>query len=640
MKKRFLVLAAVIFSSSSYAQDTIISKALDEVIVTANKFTQKQSSTGKVVEVIDQETLQRNAGKSVSEIINNKTGVFINGANNNLGTNQDIYFRGAGTGKTLILIDGIPVGDPSQINNGFDLNNIDLNTIERIEILKGSQSTLWGSDAVAGVINFITKKGGSDKIKSTVSLGYGSYNTIKGSASVNGKLGEFVYNLNYNLAHSKGFSSAYDSTGTHNFEKDKYVQNTVQTNVSYKFTNQFSIKGLLSYSKYVAGIDAGAFSDDKDNVINNKNVVSNLELLYTLRRFKLHISQSFIKAMRILTDDSLHVGGFAKYAKGNYAGNSSVTEIFANTILSPRLSLISGLQNISQNTHQDYMSISAYGTYKTALGDSAKANNYSLYNSLLYTGRYFNFEAGARINKHSVYGTNATYTLNPSFNIDENTQIFINVSSAYKIPSLYELYSEYGNKALKPETSVTYEAGFQTFSNNKKNLLRIVGFKRDLKQLIIFKTDPLTFVSKYVNRDRQHDYGFEMESKLFIGRRTSWENNSTFVDGEGENNNIKIKNLFRRPNFTLNSILLLQPSSKITVSPSFRFVGARLKGPYDAGPSVMPSYYTVDCYGGFEIRKGLKCYIDFRNITNQKYFDVIGYNSKLFNVMAGCIIIL
>ena len=99
-------MTALIIGSQLHAQDSTSTKILDEVFVTATKFQQKQSSTGKMVTVINQETLQRNAGKTISEIINYQAGIFINGASNNLGTNPDVYMRGAGLGNTLILIDG------------------------------------------------------------------------------------------------------------------------------------------------------------------------------------------------------------------------------------------------------------------------------------------------------------------------------------------------------------------------------------------------------------------------------------------------------------------------------------------------------------------------------------------------------
>ncbi len=637
MKKNFLFVAAAFFSSQLQAQDTTSTKQLDEVSVTATKTELRQSQTGKVVAVINQEMLQRNAGKTITEILNYQSGIFINGANNALGTNQDVYFRGAGTGNVLILLDGAPVGDASQINNSFDLNNLNTAQIERIEILKGAQSTLWGSDAVAGVINIITKKAGNKKVSPHAGLAFGSYNTIRLNAGINGMLDKFSYNVNYGYTDSKGFSAAYDSTGTKNFDKDGYKQNNLLTAIGYPFSKRFSAKYTANYSQYTAGIDAGAFKDDKDYTLDNKNFTNGLGLHYKTDKLNLHLVQTLTTAKRLLKDDSSHVGGFAKWAEGVYKGYTNVTDLYGKFRLSKQFSLVAGAQYLFQNTEQSYKSISSFGPYNSVpLGkDSTKAGNFSAYASLLLlNANGFNAEAGLRLNNHSIYGANATYTFNPSYNIDENTRVFVNVSSGYKVPSLYQLYSEYGNKDLKPEESNNYELGVQTFSNNKQNSFRITGFKRDIKNLIIFYTDP-GWNSYYINRDEQHDYGFELESSIALGKKGNWTNNFTYVDGEGKNGNVKVKNLYRRPNFTLNSVLTLQPAKGLTLMPSFRFVGTRLKGQYDAGPAQMPQYYTIDFYAGYEFAKHFRAFIDLRNLTNQQYFDVVGYNSRKFNVMTG-----
>ena len=112
--------------------------------------------------------------------------LLINGADNNLGTNQTVYLRGASAGNTLILMDGVPLYDASGISSEFDLNNFALDNIERIEILKGAQSTLYGSDAVAGVINIITKKSGKKPLNVNVDFSAGSYSTYKGAVSLSG----------------------------------------------------------------------------------------------------------------------------------------------------------------------------------------------------------------------------------------------------------------------------------------------------------------------------------------------------------------------------------------------------------------------------------------------------------------------
>ncbi len=636
MKRKVLVMAAIIISSQLHAQDSSNVKQLDEVIVTANKVEQKQSSTGKMVTVINQETLQRNAGKTLSEIINYQAGIFINGANNNAGTNPDVYLRGAGTGNTLILIDGIPVGDPSNINNTFDLNMISLGQVERVEILKGAQSTLWGSDAVAGVINIITKKAGKNVISPTAMLSYGTYQTFRGNLGLNGSIKKFSYHLVYDYINTGGFPVAHDSTGKMNFKKDDFKQNSFQANLKYQFNDHFSMKAFSNMSKYHGSTDPGAFQNDKDDYFNNKNALQNVELLYTKKGMQIHLSQSFTQSTRSYLNDSASVSGFDMYSKGDYHGKTSNTELFGNFALTKNTKLVSGIQRLTQQTDQHYLSISMYGPYETALGDSAKANNIAMYHSLLITGiQWFDMEAGFRYNHHSIYGNNLTYTLNPSYHISDFVKLFINISSAYKIPSLYQLYSEYGNKNLSPEKSTNYEIGLQVFAKNKQSNFRAAAFKRDIKDLFVFYTDPNTYASMYINRDKQHDFGFELESTIGIFKKSSWINNLTYIDGEGENGGVKIKNLYRRPNFIMSSTFITVLTKGFTFSPSFRFIGERLRGTYDAGPEKMPAYYTLDLYFGYALSKKCKAFMDLRNITNQEYFDIVGYNSKRFNMMTG-----
>jgi vitamin B12 transporter len=641
MKKKIFIVAAVIFSSQSYAQQTAQinpadSTTMDEVVITATKTQVKQSQTGKVVTVINQATLQRNVGKSLTEILNYQAGVFVNGANNSPGSNQDYYIRGAATSNTLILLDGVPVADPSSISSYFDLNNINPAQVERIEILKGAQSTLWGSDAVAGVINIITKKGSSNKISPSAMISYGSYNTFKANAGLDGSIKNFTYNLQYGYTNSNGFSSAHDSSGNKNFDKDGLVQNNFQANFGHRINKKTDVRYTSNFGRYNTDLDAGAFRDDKDYTNENSNFVNGLVFNYTGKKSTLHFVNTFINTKRIIEDDSASIGGFSTYARGKYKGSSFVSELYGQTKLSGKLTLLAGLQRMANKTSQYYLSLSSFGPFETALGDdSAKTTNYAGYTSLsLINYKNFNAEAGIRYNNHSVYGNNVTWSFNPSYNIDENTRVFVNLSSAYKVPSLYQLYSEYGNKDLQPEESINYEVGVQSLSNNKKNSLRLVAFKRDIKDVIVFYTDQ-NYVSQYINRDEQNDYGFEIENNFAIGKIGQWVTNLTYVDGDGETNNNKVKNLYRRPNFNFNSTLTLEPVKGLTLMPSFRFVGTRIRGEYDPGPAVMPQYYTLDFYLGYQVARQVRLFTDWRNITNQQFFDIPGYNSRLANFTIG-----
>src|SRR5215470_14282938 len=180
MKKILITtIAAVSLTLFTKAQtDSTKTNLLDDVVVTATKSAKKLSETGKVLTVITQQQLQQNSSHSLGEILNQQTGLIIPGSSAAAGTNQTIYMRGASEGNTLILIDGVPMNDASGISSEFDINYININQVERIEILKGAQSTLYGSDAVAGVINIITKKAASKPVAGFADLSAGSYGTF------------------------------------------------------------------------------------------------------------------------------------------------------------------------------------------------------------------------------------------------------------------------------------------------------------------------------------------------------------------------------------------------------------------------------------------------------------------------------
>ena len=186
MKSVFLsFFAALILVANVSAQTDSTSPSLQEVVVTANRFEQKQSQTGKVMVVINRATLDANRGRNIGEILNQYAGLTINGANNTPGTNLDVYMRGAGLGNTLILIDGVPVYDAASISSAFDINHINPEMLERVEILKGGQSTIYGSDAVAGVINFITRKSTDKKLHINRMAAFGSFGTKKVQVGLN-----------------------------------------------------------------------------------------------------------------------------------------------------------------------------------------------------------------------------------------------------------------------------------------------------------------------------------------------------------------------------------------------------------------------------------------------------------------------
>jgi vitamin B12 transporter len=640
MKKKIFIAAAVLFSSQGHAQKDS-TKNLDQVVVTATKFPIKQSLTGKVVTVIDQQQLQRSGGKSLTEVLNTQTGIIVNGCSNVLGTNQDVYVRGAAAGKALILLDGIPVYDASGISGAFDLNMISVDQVERIEILKGSQSTLYGSDAIAAVINIISKKGGAKKINTTVNLAGGSYSTFKGSVGLNGTIKSTSYNIQYSKLYSKGFSTAEDLNGLGNFDKDGMDENVLRANISQKINDKISVRANAQFSKYKTDADAGPFKDDVDYVIKNKNSLVGLGADYKLGKSILHFNYSYNTTNRFYLDDSATKTNFSYYSQGDYTGKSHFAELYSNIAVSKHVDVLVGADYRNHLSNQSYFSVSTYGPYAspTLSDDSVKANQFGAYTSLVVKDiAGFNVELGGRYNNFNKYGNVFTFSFNPSYVIKNSVKLFGNISSGFKAPSLYQVYSEYKpvGGELEPEKSLSIEGGIQYYKDNVN--LRAVYFSRNITNNIVFINSNTPPYGYYANADKQKDRGFELEANVDFGRVTL---NANYVNLDGKietrsgAKDTSFFNLYRRPRQTINLNVGIAVCKNWNMNIAVQSVGKRFEAVYNSAPVEMPAYFVWNVYSTYAVTKNIKAFVDLKNITNEKYAEVRGFNSRRFNFMTG-----
>lgn len=641
MKKKIFIAAAVLFSSSLFAQ-TDSSKNLNEVVITATKFPIKQALTGKVVTVITKEQLDRNNGKTLGEVLNTQAGIIVNGNTNTLGTNQDVYVRGAAAGKTLILLDGIPVYDASGISGAFDLNFISIDQVEKVEILKGSQSTLYGSDAIAAVINIISKKAGAKKLNANLNLATGSYNTFKAAAGVNGTIRQTSYTLQYSRLSSKGFSTAEDQAGNKNFDKDGIRENVFKASLGQKIGNKIAIRANTQLSDYITDGDAGLFTDDADYTITTKNALAGVGADLTLGKSILRFNYNYNTTKRTYLDDSASRGGFSYYSKGEYTGRSHFVELYSNIAVTKSLDVLVGIDYRNQLTDQNYFSVSAFGPYtSTPLSDdSAKVNQFGAYASLLVKDiAGFNVEIGGRYNNFNKYGDVFTFSFNPSYVIKNCFKIFGNISSGFKAPSLYQVYSEYRNpnKELKPERSMSIEGGIQYYKDRVN--LRAVYFSRNIQDNIIFySAGAPTYASYYINADKQKDRGLELEASVDFGN-VNLTANYVNLDGKIEtktgSKDTAYFNLYRRPRQTINLNLGIAITKDWYLNTGIQSVSRRYEPVYMSAPIEMPAYYSWNLYSTYTLSKNAKMFVDLKNITGEKYAEVRGYNSRRFNFMAG-----
>lgn len=643
MKQSFFVLAAMIMGNSIYAQQD--SASLDEVVVTANKYPNKTSLTGKVVTVITRQQLEQNGGKDLAQLLTEQTGLYIGGANSNLGKDKSVYLRGAAIQYTLITIDGAPVYDASGIVSNFDLRNLSVDQIERIEIVKGSQSTLYGSDALAGVINIITKKTFTKKFEANGLLSYGSNNTFKANAEAGGKSGALDYTVGQSYFTTKGINEAASTNA--NADKDGYTQNSTRLSLGLQVARNIKFQPYFRYSDIKGDIDQGAFTDELDYTYKQKNLQAGFKNEWKFSKSALNILYSYSTIKRVYIDDSVKSrNGFDTYVRGNYAGKEHFADAYLTTALSSKFKLTAGVDFRASQSDQEYISISAWPFHSQYGADSLRQHQTGLYAALnLNTKKGFNLELGNRLNFHSKYGSNDVFNINPSYLIKNTVKLFANYSSAYRTPSLYQLFSEFGNKNLKPETATTAEFGAQYFAKDNKFSARATGFTRQIKDMMFFYTNPSTYTSQYINQDKQKDHGVELELTYKPEKNISIKAFYSYVDGK-INTKVNGKdtsyfNLLRRPKSSLGLNAGITLNKNLFISSNLSWFGKRQDAYFDNTTFqtvnvTLSSYALWDIYAEYAFAKNkVKIFTGLQNITASKYQETAGFNTLGFTANVG-----
>ncbi len=645
MKTSCTLAAAVLTCAVAQAQqsssDSDSLNRLSPVVVTATKTQIKQNETGKVLNVINREQLSRSASRTLSEVLNQQAGVLINGAYNNLGANQTVYLQGASIGNTLILLDGVPLNDASGISSEFDLNTFAIDQIERIEILKGAQSTLYGSDAVAGVINIISRKDYGSGTRGQLQCIGGSFGTYRLQAALSGRDEDLLeYALGYNRVESRGFSAAYDSTRSGNFENDRFVQDAFNAQIGFAPMPRLHARFYAKLNINRFSVDGGAFTDNNYAQIRNANLIYGTYLEYALRKGSLHFHANSNLVDRRFDDHQFALSGNGYTQAGRYGGKSLFVELYGNHRFSPRLQLLLGADLRRNRSDQSYRSDGPWGPFdsKPLNADTTMMLQYSTYGSLFYkTPKGLNIELGGRINHHSFYGNNATFSFNPSYTFRRRWMAFANLSSGYRVPSLYQLYSEYGNSRLLPETSVNFQGGISYTGVQMRG--RLLYFKRDIRQVITFYTDPITYAGIYINQQKQQDQGIEAEWGFSKGKFSA-SVNYTYLDGQvvavnDSGKDTTFFNLFRRPRHCLNVVPALRIHERLLVSAQLRVAGASLEPVFGGAPANLPGYTLIGVYGEYALMKKGRIFFDIQNLTNALFFDQLGYTTRPRSFNAG-----
>jgi vitamin B12 transporter len=624
---------------SSSAQVLSSSQTLEEVQISAPKYPEKLQRSGKVTSIISSDQIQSAMGKNLAELLQEQVGISIVGARSAPGSNQEVYVRGSNTGHVLVLVDGFPINDPSHISQVWDWNLINLSSLERIEILKGGQSTLYGSDAMAAVINLVTKKSDVDQLQTRVQLQAGGFGTYSPQVQFLGKLKKWQYRLMVKDFFTQGFSAADVKNG----EKDGFRQQNADISLSRPLGNHSYLDVFYQFQKYRGNLDAGPFQDELDYT----SAVNSSSIRFQYQR-KLAKADVFLRGFsdvihRAFKNDSTFVpiGAYSSYFESNYQGLNNGLELYGKVRLGLNSLGILGAELRNQTTQQSDFSFSSYGRY-----DSPEINESLAKRSILAIYATFQqswndrlgFEIGSRWNQPSTFGNFATVNVNPYWLPRAQMKVFANYSTGFKVPSLYQLFSPYGNLALVPETGSTSEIGWENQHASWK--YRLVLFKNSVKDGIIFQAMDKEPYGQYVNVSRQSTQGLEAEMN-YVGKKWQSQLNYTYLNGSVSTRvggkDSTYSSLIRRPRHTVSWRLTYQYNARWKMALSNQWLDDRTDYVYDEKvfsvvAKNLDAYYWTDWQLFYQVSGKVGLGLLVKNVFNRKIQELYGYNGQNRNV--------
>lgn len=605
------------FSMVGFAQekqaDSTKVEQLEEVVISDSRFKLKRENSGKTVIKISKEEIERNQGRTITELINTKSGIEVNGSRSVAGQNISSFVRGGNNRQVLVLVDGVQINDPSLVSNEFDLRLMDLNTIESIEIIKGAASTLYGNAAATAVINISTKKASKDEISGSFLTVIGTNQTqddlnyngssFTNNVSINGTLNKFTYLASFGNTFMDGLSAAKSD----NAEKDPFSRYNTNLKLGYAFSNKFEITAYASLDKFKTDIDGFppptfTFSDTDDAFISQqKRVGISPKLTYTNGSFQ--VNAAYTKIDRETISD---------FGSTNEA-DSYVIDAFNKYNFNDRFYTIVGLN---------------YGDYKSLFAAEESFTNTDPYLNVVYVSDFgLNLNAGGRLNNHSEYGSHFVYNFNPSYSISANegyVKVFGSYATSFIAPNLSQLFGFFGaNPDLEPEENQTIEGGLEY---NTKKGFRVSGlyFNRNEENTIVFG-------SAYENATTDAKvHGFEIEAQVDLVKDLSIAANYTFTE-------VKDGVRLRVPKHKANTSLGYAFCKSTFASLNYQFVGSRTDTNFSTFTNEeLDSYSLIDLYFSHKLIKNkVKLFANITNLLNEDYLEILGYTSKGRNVSLG-----
>ncbi len=608
-----------------------------QVVVTATRIETPAREVASSVTVIAGADLDRTKAATVLEVLRDVAGLAAV-ANGGPGSAASIFLRGANSEHILVMLDGVELNDPMNPSRSFDFAHLSLDNVEQVEVLRGPQSTLYGSDALGGVINILTRRGQGPPRISLTTQG-GSYGTLSSGLDFGGSTGAFHYSLGLSQYATRGFSAS-SAAFPGNVEKDGYRNLSLAGRAGLVFENGLEADLMVRAVSAKTDLDnfGGPGGDDPNNTQRYDALVlrGQARALFGGGRWEQKLGLSYVRSTRNHDNpvDSLHP---FDAEKGTYQSDRAAIDWQNNVFLAPSQTLTFGADISQEQGESQYTSWSAYGPYDSPF-PRRTADQAGIYvqDQMKIANRFF-ATVGARLDRHSRAGTALTYRIAPSYFVDATkTRFKATFGTGFKSPSLYQLYAPgtfwgpIGNAALKPEESRGWDAGVEQMFLGGALTAGVTYFRDDFRNLIDFD-----FSRGYINIGRARTRGVEVfadaKSPDGILGRVSY----TSLEAEDLDRGTA---LLRRPNTRLTARIDVPFLRRFAAGAAAAYTGARHDKDFSGGEArevVLAPYVLLDASLSYRLGAETRLFLRLDNILDAKYETVYGYGTARFSVYGG-----
>ena len=646
MKNLFLLsfCSVFFFSQLNFPQEKIVEKTevqglykLSEVVVSATRTQTSTLELANSVTVIDSAEIANRNSSNVFDLLKNEYGVSYT-RQGGPGTLSNINIRGGNSSYTLVLVDGIEVNLNNDPSNFYDFASLSTDNVQSIEILRGPQSTLYGSNSLAGVINVITKKGIGKPSFSLLSEA-GSYKTFKNTLGMNGNVSDFNYSVTLGRAESEGFSAASEKYG--NTEKDGYKKNNISARLGYDFTETAQLNLLMSYNNSKSDYDqtAGKFGDDPTYIFNQEEFSFRGEGKFDLLdgKWNQKIGASIFRNVRKYNFDYSEFNAAA--SNSSYDGRKIKIDWQNNFNLLENHLLTFGIENISEAAVSEYFYFSQFFNYES-LFPQKKSNTFGTYlQDQLKIGQSFFSTLGVRFDNHDKFGSVFTYRFAPAYIIWETgTKLKATFGSGFKTPSLFNLYDPaYGNLDLNPEESIGFDAGVEQFLANDLLSIGVTYFQNNYKDLIGFDQ---SFKAINVNKAKTNGVETYLTAQMFDKLKIKLNYTYTNAKDESDGLDNDERKLIRRPEHKVGSYLSYNFSPKANANVEVIYIGEQDDLVFDnltftSSRIQLDPYILLNFSAHYQLLEFLRFNLRLENILDSDYEEVYGYATPGFSIYGG-----